>query len=174
MAISRKRKTVILDKLNTEVATQKAVLLLTTNNAEKSLDSELTFQIRKQAHDQGIEIKVVKNTLIQKTFSKVPQLVGPTYLAYLINKTESDEVTVPKVIVELVKKEFSKNLNVVGSVINGDFLDVKETNILSKTPSKQDSIAIIAGMLNQSTVKIALTIKEIPSQIVRCVSEIKN
>jgi large subunit ribosomal protein L10 len=174
MAISREQKTVILDQLNNNVATQKAVLLLTTNNTEKSLDSELTFQVRKQAHDKGIEIKVVKNTLIQRTFSSVPQLIGPTYLAYLIDKDKSDEVTVPKTIVELVKKDFSESLAIVGSVVNGDYLDAGQTTVLSKTPSKQDSIAMIAGLLNQFATKIALTVKEVPSQVVRGVSEFSN
>ncbi|MBC7472048.1 MAG: 50S ribosomal protein L10 [candidate division SR1 bacterium] len=171
MAISRQQKTVILDKLNNNVATQKSVLLLTSNNVAKSLNSELTFKIRKQAHDLGIEIKVVKNTLIQKTFSEVPQLIGPTYLAYLLDKVNSDEITVSKEIVNLVKKEFSENLYILGSVINGSYLDAEQTKVLSKTPSKQDSIAMIAGLLNQFTIKIALTIKEIPSQVSRGVSE---
>jgi ribosomal protein L10 len=171
MAISRQQKSVILDKLTNDIASQKAVLLLTTNNAEKSLDSELTFQVRKQAHDKGIEIKVVKNTLIQKTFSEVPALIGPTYLAYLINKEDSDEVTVPKEISNLVKKEFSENLNIVGSVVNGSFLNLEQTIVLSKTPSKKDSIATIAGLLNQFTISIARTVNEIPSQVVRGVSE---
>ena len=171
MAISRQQKTVILDKLSNNVATQKSVILLTSNNVAKSLNSELTFKVRKQAHDLGIEIKVVKNTLIQKTFSEVPQLTGPTYLAYLLDKTLSDEVTVPKEIVNLIKKEFSENLNILGSVVNGSYLNEEQTKVLSKTPSKQDSITVLAVLLNQFTTKIALTIKEVPSQVSRGVSE---
>jgi large subunit ribosomal protein L10 len=171
MAISHQQKVEILDLLSQNVASQKSVLLITTNNAEESLNSELTFQLRKNARNKGIEIKVVKNTLIRKAFESIPELLGPTYLAFMVNKDESDEVSVAKSIVEMVKTDFKTNLSIVGSVVNGEFLDSSRTVILSKTPTKDDSLAMLAGMLNQFAAKIAIGIKEVPSGIGRGISE---
>jgi large subunit ribosomal protein L10 len=170
MAVSHNQKVAILEKLQNDVVTQKSVLLLTTNKAEESLDSELTFKLRKSARDNGIEIKVVKNTLVRKAFDIVPELFGPTYLAFLVNKEESDEVKVAKSIVETIKNDFKSNFSIIGSVVNGEFLDSNRTIQLSKTPSKNDSLATLAGMLNQFSSKIAIGVKEVPAGIGRGIS----
>jgi large subunit ribosomal protein L10 len=171
MAISHQQKVDILEKLQNDVATQKSILLLTTNNAEQSLDSELTFKLRKSGRDVGIQIKVVKNTLIQKAFESVPALVGPTYLAYMVNKEDSDEITVAKSIVNTIKADFKTNVNILGAIVNGEFLDASRTITLSNTPSKLDSLSSIAGMLNSFAAKIATGIKEVPSSVARGVSQ---
>jgi large subunit ribosomal protein L10 len=171
MAISHNQKVAILDNIHSDVATQKAVMLITTQNAEESLNASSNMQFRKEARTKGIIIKVVKNTLIQKAFETVPQLVGPTYIAYLENKEASDEITVPKVIVELVNKDFKDKFSVLGSVVNSEFLDKEATILLSKTSSKEESLAKIAGGINQLATKLAIAIQEIPSGVVRGVSE---
>jgi large subunit ribosomal protein L10 len=170
MAISHSQKVVILDALNSNVATQKSVVLLTTNKAEVSLDSELTFKIRRDARSKGIAIKVVKNTLIQKAFESAPKLIGPTYLAYLVDGSNSDEIGVPKSMVELVTADFKDNFSILGSVVNGEFLDTATTIQLSKTLTKEQSLAKIAGLMNSFAAKIALTVKEVPASTARGIS----
>jgi large subunit ribosomal protein L10 len=170
MAISYNQKVAVLDHLTTSVASQKAIVLLTTKNSNESLSANLNSQFRKEARQNGIVLKVVKNTIIQKAFTDVPTLEGPTYLAYLTPDIESDEIKVPKSIVPLVKNNFADNFNIVGSIVNGSFLDSEETISLSKTPSKEESMAKVAGGVNQLASKIAISINEIPSKIVRVVS----
>ncbi len=171
MAISHNQKVAILDKMSSDVASQKAVMLITTKDAESSLDAQTNVKFRKEARSKGVVVKVVKNTLIKKAFEVVPELTGPTYVAFLENKEESDEVTVPKIICELVKDDFKENFNIIGSVVDSEFLDSAETIVLSKTLTKEESLAQVAGSLNQLATKLAIAINELPSGVVRGVSE---
>jgi large subunit ribosomal protein L10 len=171
MAISHLQKVAILDKIQLEVAPQKAVMLITTADAAETLDAVANVTFRKEARSKGVVIKVVKNTLIQKAFAGVPVLVGPTYVAYLEDKDKSDEVTVPKVIADLIEDKFKEKFSVVGSVVNSEFLDQDQTLLLAKTSTKEESLAKIAGAINQLATKLAIAINEIPSGVVRGVSE---
>lgn len=174
MAVSHAQKVTIFQDLKNSVSTQKAVLVLTTRGTEATLNSEKNTQFRQEARKSGVILKVFKNTLIQKTFSNVPDLIGQTYLAYLEDKNQSDEIKVPKSIVGLISKDFKENFIVIGSVVNGEFLDKNQTVQLSKTPSLQDSMAMVAGSLNQIATKLAVVIKEIPSSVARGISEVQK
>ncbi len=174
MAVSHAKKVEILDLLQNSAATQKAVLLLTTKGAEESLGSEKNTKIRKEARKQGVVIKVIKNTLISKTFTGVPELTGQTYVAFLDQGEQGDEVRVPKTISGLVSKDFKENFLILGSVVNGEFFDSVKTQLLATTPSLDQSISMIAGSINQIATKLALVIKEIPSGVARGVSEVQK
>lgn len=172
MAVSYQQKQEILKLLNDSVSPQKAVVLISTLKAEKSLKADDNFKVRKAAKIQGVSIKVVKNTLIKKAFENAPDLVGPTYIAFLDKPETSDEVTTPKIVVNLVSKEFKDNFNLIGSIVNGEFYDSALTVQLSKTPSLKDSLAMLAGSLNQITAKLAIGIKEVPSGMARSIQAI--
>jgi large subunit ribosomal protein L10 len=172
MALSKRKKTEILGEIDNQVKIQKSVVLLTTKEAKNSIDSQANFEIRKKAHEQGVKLRIVKNTLVQKSFENVPELVGQTYLGYLNDPEKSDEVTVPKVLVEIVgKKDYKDSISIVGAVVNGEFMDAKDTISLSKVPSFDDSMSMVAGSISQVISKIALSVNELPTGIARGVSE---
>jgi len=170
MAITRNQKVQILEELQSGASAQPTVVLLTTNDAKKSLDSATNTEIRQTARKGGVKISVVKNTLIRRSFESVPELVGPTYVAYMVNSTNVDEITVPKMMVDVIKT-YKDQISVLGSVVNGDFYSAEQTIALSKVPSFTDSMAMVAGSLNALTAKLARTIKEVPSSVARGVSE---
>lgn len=175
MAISRTQKVTILDRLTSDVSSQKAVVLLTSRDAKSTINSVTNYQFRKACRDQGVVVEVVKNTLIQKTFPSISEkLVGQTFLAYLEDKEAGDEVTTPKIVVKHVSKEFNDYFNIVGSVVGGEFYDSSATDRLAKVPSFNDSMAMIAGSLNQITAKIAIAVKEIPASVARGVKAAKS
>jgi len=174
MALTRIQKQEIIDDLLNSVATQKSVLLLTTSGAEASLNSKLNSKIRSEARKNGVILKIVKNTLVKRVFEDTPDLVGQTYLAYLENQENSDEIKVPKSMVGMVNKDFKENFIILGAVVNGEFFDSAKTQQLSKTPSLQDSMSSVAGSLNQIATKLAMAIKEIPAGVARGISEISK
>jgi large subunit ribosomal protein L10 len=167
MAITRSKKQSIFDSLTGDIAKQKAVVLLTTKGSEVSLTASSNYELRKQARAKGLKLQVIKNTLINKAFEEVPTLNGVTFLAYMVDGSSTDEVTVPKAMVDLVTKEFKTQMTVLGSVVNGEFFDKAKTIQLSKVSTKDESIAKIAGSLNQITAKIAIAVKEVPASIAR-------
>ena len=174
MAVSRKKKESIYSELKNIAESQKAVLVLTTKGAAVSLNSEYNTNFRKESRKSGVVLQVVKNTIINKVFESVPSLIGQTYLAYLDEGQQGDEIRVPKTVVGLLGKDFKDNFLVLGSVVNGEFYDSEKTKLLAQTPSLEDSMAMVAGSINQIATKLALVIKEIPSSVARGVSEVQK
>ncbi|MEM1311987.1 MAG: 50S ribosomal protein L10 [Patescibacteria group bacterium] len=174
MAITRRRKEQIYNELKDSIASQKAILVLTTKGSEVSLSSELSTAFRKDSRKSGIVIQVIKNTLVNKVFDSLPKLDGQTYIAYLEKNLESDEIKVPKGVVGLVDSEYKDKFQVVGSIINGEFYDSARTHQLSKTPSLEESMSMVAGSINQLSTMMAVSIKEIPASVGRGVCEIQK
>lgn len=166
MALTRIQKTQIFQDLENHFTTQKSIILLTTKGTNKTVNAITNHEFRSEARKSGVIIQIAKNTLIQKSF-KTPKLTGQTYIAYLDDSAKSDEITIPKIIVSAVKKSFSDNFEILGCIVNGEFLDSKDAKALANTPSKLDSMSMIAGSINQLATKLALVIKEIPTSVVR-------
>lgn len=175
MARKRAYKVDLMSKLEEQVASQKSVVLLTTNGAKVSLNSDMNVDFRRKAMESGVKIQILKNTLTRRLFEGVPDLQGQTYISYLKNADESDEIAVPKVVVELVKsKEFKDSFNIVGAVVNGEFIDHNQTEILSNTPTREDSFAMAAGAIKSIAAKIAMLTKEIPTKVARATNEMSK
>jgi len=173
MPISKKQKSLILDFFEKEKQKQKTFVLLSTENSKESVTCSVNFSFRKALRESEIPIRVqiVKNTLIENIFG-VQNLRGQTYVAFLADPEEStDEVQAPKNVVKTINKSFKLNFNIVGSVVNGEFLDKENTIELSNTPSFKDSMAMVGGALNQIISSIAVGVKEVPSGIARGIAE---
>jgi large subunit ribosomal protein L10 len=175
MAVSKAQKNQILDYLNTSVANQKAVVLITTKDTKTSLDAGKNTEFRKLCRSKGIVVKVCKNTLLQLTFPGISErLTGQTFLACMEDGDKSDEVTVPKAISEALKKDFNDYFNLIGAVVNGEYYDSQMAKKLANIPTKDQSLAMTAGAINQIIAKIAIGIKEIPSSVARGVKAAKS
>jgi large subunit ribosomal protein L10 len=175
MARKRAYKVDLMSKLEEQVASQKSVVLFTTNQAKVSLDSDMNIDFRKKAMESGVKVQILKNTLTKRLFEGIPELQGQTYISYLKDSQESDEITVPKAVVKLVKsKEFKDSFNLVGAVVNGEFIDPTKTEILSDTPSREDSFAMAAGAIKSLASKLARLTKEIPTQVARATNEMSK
>lgn len=173
MAVTKQQKKDILEALIQEIEVQKAIVLLSTDGAKESLSASKNAEFRTLAMKGGVKLTVVKNTLVKKALEKfqLPEFTASTYVAYLVDPKSGDEVTVPKVTVDLVKDKFENNLKVLGAVVNGEFYDAQKTIQLSKVASFADSMSMVAGMLQQITAKIAIGVREIPASVARGVAE---
>jgi large subunit ribosomal protein L10 len=174
MAITRLQKEEILGYLGDNVATQKAVVILTTKDTAATLTAMENTKFRKVCYSKGVSLQVVKNSLIQKTFPSVSGLTGQTYVAYLTEGANSDEVTVTKAVVDQVTTDFKANFDIIGTVVNGEFYDKEKSKQLANVPTFEQSMAQLAGTLNQITAKIAIAIKEIPASVGRGIKAAKE
>lgn len=161
MAITKSKKLALLDFLNAEVNSQKSVVFVTTKGAEKSVNSIANFDLRSKAHHVGLKVKVIKNSLLHVNNKSVEGLTGQTYMAYLINKEETNEVVVPKSFIKLIQSDFKNNFVVVGALINGEFVDAAEAIKYSNIPTRDESFGMIAGAINQLAAGIGRAVKAI-------------
>ena len=162
MATLRSKKTNIVNLLKSDtVASQKSIVFVTTKDAKKTVNSISNFDLRSKSFHAGLKVSVVKNSLIEKSFSSVSGLQGQTYMAYLRNSEDTNEVAVPKLFIKMLDTDFPDQFKVVGAIINGEFVDSAQAIQYSKVPTKDESLAMIAGALNQVAAGIARAVKAI-------------
>ncbi len=164
MAISKSKKNAILKDLSINVNEQKSVVLVTTKDVVKTVNAKTNFNLRSKANTAGVKIRIIKNSLIEKNFEGVNKLSGQTYIAYLNDKTETNEVIVPKIFIKMIDTDFKDNFKVIGAIINGEYVDAVEAIKYSNIPTKNESMAMIAGAVNQIASGIARAVQAVADQ----------
>lgn len=175
MGLTKLQKEELLAHYQELVVPQKAVVLVSTDGAKESLTAASNFEFRKANNANGVKLQIVKNTLIRKIFDGVelPDFVGQTFVAYKYDlENDADEVAVPKSVAESIKG-LDESLSILGSVVNGEFYDKQKTILLSKTPTHQDSMGTVAGMIKQvAGGKLARLFKETMAKPTRAIAEV--
>ncbi len=130
--------------------------------------------LRKAGRDQGVYVKVVRNTLARIAVRGtefeclVDHLVGPVILAFSIND--------PGSAARLLKgyaKDYEK-LEVKALAVGGSSYGAAEIDRLASLPTKQQAIGILAGVLQAPIAKFARTLNEVPTKFVRAVAAVKD
>ena len=137
---------------------------------------ELT-SLRKEAKNQSVHLKVIKNTLAKRALENTKFdslndiLTGPTLLAFSMDDFQS----AAKLIKDFASNE--ESFEVKGLSIGEGFLEPNELKALASLPSKEEAISMLLGLMQAPLNKLASTLNEVPSQLVRtinAVSQIKS
>lgn len=134
--------------------------------------SQLT-ELRKDAHEAGVFLKVVKNTLAKRavkdtSFSCLDEyFVGPT-----IFSAGDDPVAVAKVMSKFAKD--NEDLKITSGVMNGDALDVSGIQALAKLPSREELLATLVATMQAPIVQFVRTLNEVPSKAVRALAAVRD
>lgn len=133
--------------------------------------NELT-DLRKQARNQGIYMKVVRNTLAKRALEDTEfkcmqdQLTGPMILAFC-----KDDPGAPARLV----KDFSKQhkaLEVKVLSIGGQAFDGSALDRMASLPTKQQALGQIASVVQAPISKLVRTVAETYTQLVRVVNAV--
>lgn len=114
----------------------------------KGLEVKDMMALRRELKASGIEIKVLKKTLINLALKNagiqadVKKLEGQIAIAV----SEGDEVAAAKIIAKAAKA--NENLKIVGGILGVKELTAEEVNALAKLPSKEELLAKLVGTLN--------------------------
>ena len=130
--------------------------------------------LRKQAREQGVYLKVVRNTLARIAVRVTEfeclhdALVGPTILALSIED--------PGAAARLIKDYAKTNdkLEVKALAIGGVAYGAAEIDRLATLPTREQALGILAGTLQAPLSKFARTLNEVPSQIARVLAAVKD
>ncbi len=130
-------------------------------------------ELRTEARNQGVYVRVVKNSLTRRVvegsdFECLKEhLVGPLALA-----ASEDPVAVAKVLSNFSKDNDALHIKV--GAMNGAVLTVEEITALSKLPSRDELLAKLLGTLNAPMQKFVSTLNEVPSKFVRALAAVKD
>jgi large subunit ribosomal protein L10 len=147
MALLREKKNQIVDEVSRSLVDSKMTVI-----AEyKGTPVKALQELRREAKASNTTIKVMKNRLVVKAFSELPQFkdVDTTFLngmlLYVFNN--DDEVAGAQVIASFAKKQ--PTLQIVGAVTNtGEFINKQDANAIALLPSKDQLRGQLVGTIS--------------------------
>lgn len=147
----------VVDEIKGYIAEAKSAVLVDY----RGLTVEQDTNIRKQLREAGVVYKVYKNTLLKRAFEGTDfaqlnqHLEGPTAIAFSM-----DDVTAPARILSKFVKEIDI-LEFKGAVIEGEYYDVKQVNVIASIPSREVLLSRLLGSLQSPIASFARVVKQI-------------
>jgi len=150
-----------------EVAEQASLALSAAVADYRGLTVNQMSDLRKQARESGVYLKVVRNNLARIAMKGTEfecmsdALVGPLVLAF----SKEEPGAAAKLFKGFMKdnKAFKvKNLAMSGKLFGADKLEE-----MSKLPSRNDALATLCNVLQAPVAKFVRTLNEIPARAVR-------
>lgn len=138
------------------------------------LTSEEMTELRAQARNGGVYLRVIKNTLARRAFEGTDYacmneaLTGPLVLAF----SQEDPGSAARVI-KAFAKEHNK-LVVKALSVGGQLLGPGELERLASLPTKEQAISMLMSVMQAPIGKLARTLNEVPGKLVRTVAAVRD
>jgi len=145
MAITKKKKEELVDIFAERLEKSKAAVF----TDYKGLTVEEINEVRSKLREQGIEFKVVKNTLFGLAVKKANLDIDPKELAnhpVAVAFGYDDEVAPAKVVFNFAKDH--ESLEIIGGILEGKSIDASNVKSLAQMPSREELIAKMIGSMN--------------------------
>ena len=145
MAVSKEKKTQVLEKLKTDLKNVKSLVF----TDYRGLSVKDISALRNKLRENNSGYNVAKNTLIKLAaadagIGELPKelFAGPVAIA----TNQDDEVIAVKTIYEFAKG--NKKLQILGGVVDGVIYDKAQMTDLAMIPSKEELYAKLVGSMN--------------------------
>jgi len=127
----------------------------------RGLTVEEVTNLRKQLRDAGVEMKVIKNSILSRAAKKVgldgldEVFTGPTAIAF-----SNDDVVAPAKIIDEFAKD-AKALEIKGGVIEGKVSSVEQITALAKLPNREGLLSMLLSVLQAPVRNVAYAVKAV-------------
>jgi large subunit ribosomal protein L10 len=138
------------------------------------LSVEDMTQLRAKARESSVYVRVVKNSLARRAFEGTGfecmsgAMVGPLVLAF----SQEDPGSAARIISDFAKGNDKLVVKLVS--IGGKLLEAGEIKRLANMPTKEQAISMLMSVMNAPVGKLARTLNEVPSKLVRTVAAIRD
>jgi len=132
--------------------------------------------LRRQAREAGVYIRIIKNTLARKAVEGTDfacmqdGLVGPLILAFSME----DPGAAARVISAFAKEKENDKLVVKLVAVGGKLYGASELERLSKLPTRDQAIGILMGTMKAPIEKFVRTLAEPHAKLARTVAAIRD
>jgi large subunit ribosomal protein L10 len=147
----------VVEEIKGYVATAKSAVLVDY----RGLTVEQDTLLRKKLREVGVVYKVYKNTMLNFAFkgtefeALAKDLNGPTAVAFGI-----EEATAPaRIILESIKT--MPKLEFKAGVVEGNYYDAKQLEVIATIPSREILISRLLGSLQSPITNFARVLKQI-------------
>ena len=139
----------------------------------RGLDVDAVTKLRKQARQQGVQLRVLKNTLARRAVGGTPfaglsdKLVGPLVYGFSL-----DPVAAAKVLSSFAKDH--DKLVVKAGAMPNYVMDEKGVKALATMPSREELLAKLMGTMQAPIAKFVRTLNEVPGKFVRTLAAVRD
>ena len=156
-AIAEKEK--FVDAFAEELKAAKAILVINY----LGLTVEEVTNMRKELRDNGVKMKVVKNTYLRRAAAKAgiegleDTFVGPTAVVYTDN---ADDITEPARIVSKYEDDFDV-IDIKGGVLEGKVTSKEDIKALAAIPGREGLLSMLVSVLQAPVRNVAYAINAV-------------
>lgn len=169
MGLNRQDKAAVVEEVSALVAQTTTIVV-----AEyRGLSVDAATKLRAEARKQGVQLRVLKNTLARRAVEGTPfagladKLVGP-----LVYGFSADPVAAAKVVATFAKT--NDKLVVKAGAMPNYVMDAAGVNALASMPSREELLATLMATMNAPIGKFVRTINEVPARFVRTVAAVRD
>jgi large subunit ribosomal protein L10 len=140
----------------------------------RGVDVSAMTVLRKQARDNQIVLRVVKNTLARRAFQDTDYaclhevLVGPSIFGFSME----DPGAAARLFKDFAKE--NDKFEVKALSVGGQMLDKSQLDVLATLPTRDQALSMLANVMLAPVTKLTRTLNDIPSQIVRVTDQVKQ
>jgi large subunit ribosomal protein L10 len=151
------KKAVIVDEVAVKFEAAASAVIVDS----RGLTVEEVTNLRKQLRDNGVEFKVIKNSILRRAAEKQgltgleDVFTGPTAVAF-----SNEDVVAPAKILNDFAKE-AKNLEIKGGIIEGKVSSVEEIIALAKLPNKEGLLSMLLSVLQAPVRNVAYAVNAV-------------
>lgn len=169
MALNREEKAAVIEEVSAQVAQASSIVL-----AEyRGLTVEKITQLRKQARESGVYLRVLKNTLVRRAVQGTPyEALADSMVGPLMYGISADPVAPAKLIASFAKA--NEQLVVKGGAMPNVVMDVAGVKALATMPSREELLAKLLGTMQAPVATFVRTLNEVPTKFVRGLAAVRD
>jgi large subunit ribosomal protein L10 len=169
VSLNRQEKAAVVEEVSALVAKSQSIIV-----AEyRGLGVDAVTKLRKQARSQGVQLRVLKNTLARRAVDGTlfaglsDKLVGP-----LVYGFSPDPVAAAKVLSGFAKDH--DKLVVKGGAMANFVMDEKGVKALATMPSREELLATLMATMQAPIGQFVRTLNEVPARLVRTLAAVRD
>lgn len=130
--------------------------------------------LRKEAREQGVHVRVIRNTLAKRAFEGTDfeclteALLGPNIVAFSLEDPGAGA---------RVFKEFAKGndrFEVKALSVGGKLLPGEQIDVLARLPTHEQALSMLMAVMMAPATKLARTLNDIPGRVTRVVAAVRD
>ena len=162
------KKAVVSEAVQIFSAAQAAVLA-----GYRGLSVAQITELRSEARNNGVDIRVVKNTLARRSVSGTSfECLSDHFVGPILISSAGDPIAVAKVVSKFAKDH--EALKIMVGVMNGDLIDKSTIQMLAKLPSRDELLSTLMATMNAPLEKFVRTLNEVPGKLVRTMAAYRD
>lgn len=170
MALKLNDKRVLVEDINKHAAQAMSAVIADYRGLGVSQMTEL----RAKARSEGVYLKVVRNTLARRAVQETEfeclaeSFVGPSLLAFSL----TDPGAAARLFKDFAKE--NEKFDIRALSVGGKVYGKENIDMLAKLPTKDQAISMLMSVMQAPITKLARTLNEVPTKMVRVLAAIKD